>query len=75
VEGYFAMVTRNGESYRLHVPELETDDEAYATVEDALHEAKRTIQSADDLPDPRPSIELIGEAAKLKAVAAVCVSA
>lgn len=77
--GYFAVVTRQGDTYQVDFPDLEIDRFASDTVEAALHRARRTIQNAANdplgaIPAPRPSFELIDEAGERDAVAAVCIA-
>lgn len=77
MRGYIAVVNRRGdESYHAEVVGIPGCECQAPTVEEALHGAKETLrrlaESGQDLPEPRPSHEMIAEVSRRSAVAGAC---
>lgn len=77
MRGYIAVVNRQSdESYRAEVVGVSGCECRAATVEEALHGAKETLrrlaESGRDLPEPRPSHDMIAEVSRRSAVAGAC---
>lgn len=77
MRGYIAVVNRHGaDSYRAEVVGVPGCECRANTVEEALHGAKQILrryaESGRDLPEPRPSHEMIAEVSHRSAVAGAC---
>lgn len=77
MRGYIAVVNRQSDdTYRAEVVGVSGCECRAATVEEALHGAKETLrrfaESGRDLPEPRPSHDMISEVSRRSAVAGAC---
>lgn len=77
MRGYIAVVSRqNDETYCAEVVGIAGCECQAATVDEALHGAKETLrrlaESGRDLPEPRPSHDMISEVSRRSAVAGAC---
>ncbi|MDX9861307.1 MAG: hypothetical protein RBS99_10360 [Rhodospirillales bacterium] len=77
MEGYIAIVLRrDSETYHAEIVDIPGLECSAPTVEAALHGARvqlrRRENDGGDLPDPRPSHEMIEEVERRSAVAGAC---
>ena len=77
MEGYIAIVSRrDNETYRAEVVGVPGLEYLAPTVEEALHGARvrlrRREDEGGDMPDPRPSHDMIDEVERRSAVAGAC---
>jgi predicted RNase H-like HicB family nuclease len=84
MKGYFAIVRRTpDDEYTVEFPDLPgcscaapTVDEAFSNAESALREHVESLEAKGKrLPRPRPSHEMVAEAARRSGVAAACLRA
>jgi predicted RNase H-like HicB family nuclease len=77
MKGYITVVTRSDdESYRANVVDIPSCEYRGSTVAEVLAGAEATLRrlsdEGEDLPPPRPSVHMLSEVSRHKAVAGAC---